>query len=117
MDAHARPRTVTDDLYDLLHPRDEADLPTPGPHDPRFAALIAWARSQPRQELLTALTDVLVHDRVAQQELAMGVLRKFGVRCDGQGFGQDFRWVLAEPGEPEQEIDPSVKAAAFPATP
>lgn len=116
MDAQARPRTVADDLSDLLHPRDEADLPTPGPRDPRFAALIAWATSQPRQELLNALTDVLARDDVAQQQLAMGVLRKLGVRCDGRGFGQDFRWVIAVLGGPDREIDPSVKTAVVPAT-
>jgi len=112
MDAQAKPRTVADDLYDLLHPRDEADLATPGPHDPRFAALIAWARSQPRLELLKALTDVLGHDDVAQQVLAMGVLRGLGVRCDGRGFDRDFRWVITEADGSETEIEPSVKTPA-----
>ena len=113
MDTQAQQRTVTDDLYDLVHPRDEADLPTPGSHDPRFAALIAWARSQPRLELLKALTDVLGHDDVAQQVLAMGVLRKLGVRCDGRGFDQDFHWVITQVDGSENEIKPSIKAPAL----
>jgi hypothetical protein len=116
MDARAEPRTLEDDLNDLLHPRDEADLPTPGPHDPRFAALIAWARSQPRCELLDALKDVLARDAVAQQTLAMGVLRKLGVECDGRDFGRNFRWVVTEPVGGEHEIDPSIKAPVDPVT-
>jgi len=116
MDAQAEPRTVEDDLTDLLHPRDEADLPTPGPHDPRFAALVAWARSQPRRDLLDTLKNVLAHDDVAQQILAMGVLRKLGVECDGRDFGPNFRWVVTGPDGGEHEIDPSIKAPVDPAT-
>jgi hypothetical protein len=99
---------VADDLYDLLHPRDEADLATPGPHDPRFAALIAWAKSQPSRELVASLEDVLAHDDVAQQDLAMAVLRKLGVECDGVGFGEDFHWVVKQPDGNGQEIVPTV---------
>ncbi len=110
MDAQAQPRTVADDLYSLLHPRDEADLPTPGPHDPRFAALIAWARSQPSDELVTALEDVLAHDDLAQQDLAMGALRKLGVECDGVGFGADFHWLVKHRAGRTNEIVPAVKS-------
>jgi hypothetical protein len=62
--------------------------------------------SGPRPELLNALTDVLAHDDVAQQLLAIGVLRKLGVRCDGRRFDQDFHWVITELDGSESEIEP-----------
>ncbi len=114
MDARAQPRTVADDLYDLMHPRDDADLATPGPHDPRFAALVAWARSQPSRDLVTALKDALAHDGLAQQDLAMGMLRKLGVECDGIGYGADFRWAVKEVDVPRSEIVPTVKKQPCP---
>ena len=110
MDARTQPRTVAADLYDLLHPRDEADLATPGPNDPRFAALTAWARSQPPAELTAALNDVLAYEDLAQQHLAMGLLRKLGVRCDGSGYGPDFRWRTTGLDRLECGIDPAVKS-------
>ncbi len=109
MDTEANTRTLADEFAELIHPADEADLPTPGPNDPRFAALIAWARSQPIEELGPVLEAVLAFDDLPQQDLAMALLRKFGTTCDGEGFGEDFRWVLRTLDGRETAIEPRVK--------
>ena len=100
--------TVRDELWFLLHPADDRDVPVPG--FPTHDALVAWARTRPDGELMEAAIDVLQNDDWPQQYAAMALLRALGAEVEGVGYNDDFRWRLTRPGGRRARfIEPSVK--------
>jgi len=98
--------SLAEQLWELLHPADELDVPVPG--FPSHDALIAWARTKPQAELVRELTRVLREEAWAQQYAAMGLLRALGIEVAGAGYGNDFSWRVRISGEREAAIRPQV---------
>ena len=100
----ANERTVNEELRFLLHPADKRDIPVPGfpPHD----ALIAWARSQPADQLIDAAIQVLGENEWPQQYAAMALLRAMGAQVEGDDEEGPFRWRLSVPGRGTLVVEP-----------
>ena len=88
-----------DDFYELLHPADHLDVPVPG--FPSHAALVAWAKTRDLERIREAALDTLREDEWPQQYAAMGLLRALGVFVEGEGYGEDFRWIVDPQGSRE----------------
>lgn len=83
-------------LDELLHPEDPTTIPQPG--FPNFECLVAWAETQPREDVVEAAVEVLRTGGWPQQYAAMGLLRRLGVQVEGDGHHSEFKWV-AEIGD------------------
>lgn len=103
-------RTVSDELRFLSHPADLRDIPVPG--FPTHDALVAWARSQPADQLVEAAAQVLRDDGWPQQYAAMALLRAMGADVEGDGHEDKFRWRLKLPGGRLRFVEPSVKESS-----
>lgn len=85
---------VTSDLWALLHPADDRDVPVPG--FPSGRALVAWAQEQPRGEMIDALQRTLQADSWPQQYAAMAALRELGLAVRGLHTESGFSWEVAQ---------------------
>jgi hypothetical protein len=79
-------------LDELLHPEDPLTITQPG--FPSFEELVAWAETQPREDVVEAAIEVLRTGGWPQQYAAMGLLRRLGVQVHGDGYHSEFKWVV-----------------------
>ncbi len=86
-----------DQYQELLHPAHPSDVPVPG--FPSHDALVAWAMTKDRAQIRAAAIDTLHEDDWPQQYAAMALLRKLGVPVEGEGFGEEFHWIVHTDGE------------------
>lgn len=95
---------MREDLWSLLHPYDERDIPVAG--FPSGEAFIAWVRSAPADVAIDALLDVLREDGVAQQLIAVAALRSLGISVDGVDEQGSFAWRRVDDAGDSTDIVP-----------
>lgn len=76
-------------------------LRTPQPGFPDHAELVEWAKTQDVDEIRDEALTILGEPGFAAQYAAMGLLRELGVSVDGEGHGDQFRWVVEYDGHRE----------------
>lgn len=80
------------ELRARLYPANVQNTPQPG--FPSHAELVAWAKTQDVEAIRDEALVILGEPGPAARYAAMGLLRALGVEVDGEGYGNDFHWIV-----------------------